>query len=86
MRSLPSPVSGTSFGVYPASHFSRLGLIKLIFYSKLKKVKKANGEIIGVNTVRTTLFTRFYPLQPMQEAGGIGLLTGRLCCVRILDP
>ena len=38
---------------------------------QLKKVKKANGEIIGVNVVY--IFTKF-PCSP-QEAGGMGLLT-----------
>jgi large subunit ribosomal protein L18Ae len=50
--------------------------------SQLKKVKKANGEIIGVNVVRIFSPSGLYPLQPKQEAGGTGLLTSRIfACV-----
>jgi hypothetical protein len=62
-------------------------------YRKLKKVKKANGEIIGVNVVST------YPRCPMQPSRGrrTGMLTtfanprvyfSRLWCyvIYFLDP
>jgi large subunit ribosomal protein L18Ae len=44
------------------------------YSSQLNKVKKANGEIIGVNVVRISPL-RACPLQPKQEAGGLGALT-----------
>ena len=52
MMSLPSHDSGTSCGTLD-SCLSRWDRRPHVRYRKLKKVKKANGEIIGVNVVST---------------------------------
>lgn len=78
MRSLPSRDSGISCGTPDYSNVlpSRQGSpYSRTLYRKLKKVKKANGEIIGVNVVST------YLRCPMQPSRGrrTGMLTTIHC-------
>ena len=63
MMSLPSRDSGISCG---AQNMLPISQDRCAHggYRKLKKVKKANGEIIGVNVVST------YPCYPMQPSRG----------------
>ena len=56
MKLLPSPVSGTSWGVYVIPTVLQEHN-HILLSRQLKKVKKANGEIIGVNVVRILLIS-----------------------------
>jgi hypothetical protein len=86
-RSSPSLASGTSCGASSSVCCPHSGHSNNILGpSQLKKVKKANGEIIGVNTVSVPSPAPPYPLQPMQEAGGTGALTGRPPLRALLSP
>ena len=76
MRSSPSLDSGISCGAPDNMLLPQTGIgVTHGRYRKLKKVKKANGEIIGVNVVST------YPRCPMQPSRGrrTGMLTTIHC-------
>ena len=64
----PSLVSGTSSGKHQNVTNPIVLHLKTVF-SQLKKVKKANGEIIGVNVVRVITM---WSLAAVQVAGGMG--------------
>jgi len=79
MMSLPSHDSGTSCGT-PDMCLSRWGRSPHVRYRKLKKVKKANGEIIGVNVVSTYPALSHAALKRQADGNADHTASRRLSC------